>query len=100
MNEITSARVAYKAVMEVLTAFVDENENGGGHALSNQLLMSYAPDPLPVEMRNFALLAGQAFAVLAISVQAQAVFASAARGQTVSVNDILASLGSSIEQST
>jgi hypothetical protein len=84
--------------MEVLTAFVDENDRQINHELSRELLLNYAPDPVPEELQNFVLLAGQLIQMLDISVRAQAAFASAAQNKTVSVSDILASLGWAIDE--
>ena len=85
-------------MMEVLTAFVDENDRQINHELSRELLLNYAPDPVPEELQNFVLLAGQLIQMLDISVRAQAAFASAAQNKTVSVSDILASLGWAIDE--
>ena len=84
--------------MEVLTAFVDENDRQINHELSRELLLNYAHDPVPEELQNFVLLAGQLIQMLDISVRAQAAFASAAQNKTVSVSDILASLGWAIDE--
>jgi hypothetical protein len=83
--------------MEILTAFVDESGRGVDHVLSRKLLLGYAPDPLPAEMYNFVSLVGQIISLLEISIQGQAALATAFRGHQVSVGDILATLGKSIE---
>jgi hypothetical protein len=56
--------------------------------------------PVPEDFRSIATLTAMLLALLDVSVRSQAVEASVATGRTVSVDDILASLGQAIEGGT
>lgn len=86
--------------MEVLTAYCGEVDAGTDHQLSGQLLMAHAPSPMRSDVEDLATLAAMLVALLGISVQTQAALATVARQEAVSVDDILASLGSAIERAT
>lgn len=55
---------------------------------------------MPEDFRSIATLTAMLLALLDVSVRSQAVEASVATGRTVSVDDILASLGQAIEGGT
>jgi hypothetical protein len=101
MREPRNRQEAWKAALELATAYIDEHSRGDTkRALSRQILSEYMPEPLPENFHSIATLTAGLLGLLDVSVRSQAVGASIARGSTVSVEDILASLGQAIEGGT
>lgn len=100
MGKLQSQATAWKAVVEILTAYVGESQDEAPREPSTQLPLQYAPNPVPPDWQDLVTLAGTMVALLEVAVVTQPALATAARDELVSVADTLASLTAAIEGST